>query len=1823
MGNPVIAPARGIASSEHWGAVCKDCQRRGDEASFKYPDTWVRDVVERGGTRSDRCPVCRKTHVLDARSFAAPYVDIDTIGSVTDPKFPTGPLGGLGPLPTEHVRVEVQSDLGAYDFGLKDANILNLLHELQQKQVAIVVAGTGTGKSTFLPYRLLVPPEGAPLHLAAHGPIVVTEPRRAAAIDTATFVATKLHQSTVGAGSDIGYRVQHEPAYDSACRLLYVTDGSLINWLRDGSFKRFGAIMVDEAHERSKNIDSILGLLREILPRHPRLKLIVASATIDAEFFVEYFGGPGAVFRMDVPAYKQWGYGRPLWPLKEIDDEFLAHLDWQKVGPSEEDLRDLTRRFAELRVVTGPIEPGPRFANWRDRMPEIVADQVLKILDGTEWGDILAFLPGKNTINTAIERIRAGLERRPNGDKVDVFELLRTSPEHIQRQARGEKVDPTRRRVVVSTNIAETSLTIDGITFVIDSGLIHQSEWNVETATKRLPAVAHSQDGVRQRWGRVGRKAPGWVFPLYTEEQFQKVLPEHTPPESTRDDLEQFALMAIAAGVSAAREFVWPAAFERKSETSNPADEASRKIFQRELERATQALVTRGAVDMDGDLTPAGRELQAFSGSMGHAMALILADRMACAIEMATALPLLSDFTIVGKLLIFDRRWEVTRRNQARRIHEATRSGCIDDLDVVLKVYAAWEAQPDPVAWAEEHLVSHEALLKARRARDELLDPLSSGRKSNEVRRVLPELAPRVRAILSRVLTDHTYYRGASGWLPLLPRGERRTWDLDSQAHCVAAERVIAFQRAAARNARVWLANLVQASEWAVDIPGSWVDFALEAAQRLRGSSGMLGTTLDAHLALTQEWHIDRSYIVEVVEEAGGPVLRAIRALGSAPVLGSVTEVIFADAVGEAASSTNDVIDGDLPEEISDGVDETTIVANADSELLDATDIVTTQEAIGDTEASTDLLPQVIEADLESTIVGGDIAALAPAGVVDPTQEAQFVTLEDIEAPDEEDVDPWYSVDASVTARHQTPIEVEDVPVTTPKFRVLDGILPAGESCVRVVGYEGLGEQRLLLVVPERDERLIEDRMPIVFMAGQEVIVRAIEAVSGWGQPFLVATETQTGIEVVLEYTDLTFNRYDQHITQEIPPGSSFPVTLTGFDRTYRTLRASRLDQIHDDLMAALQSEDGTRFICPARLDTSNALGQVQCTLERGDPTTGLVHRYDVWRSILNRGKVLSTQGRRLIAHLSIPKSNGGDRVATLGCDKVPEGLAEMLEGSLVWDEKRKVLSTGPLMSPDLRDLLIALDSNSEWRVGIEQLWHASNMLAVVAVEPASADDVQEYLYQLRDRFSLGRSVTGRIKNIDTRRGVFVELEDGLDGLAYKDKIGPEGVIDPGRYFSVNDQVEVTIEGVNERGQIQLAMPTAAVPGKLDQLRMLFPSDAIVIGTVNKIDSNLGVFVTLEDGISALAHRDKISPHGVINPSEYFSVNEQVEVTIEGVNERGQIQLAMPNAKIPSRLDQLRGRFASGGILIGTVNNVVDTLGVFVTLNDGLAGLAHRDKIGPEGVLRPSRYFAKGQQVEIRVDSVNERGQIQLAIPNAAIPRKTDQFLELFPPGSTVTGTINNVVTNLGVFVTLEGGISALAHQDKIGPHGVIDPLQHFRKGQQVDVRIDGKNDRQQIQLSMPGVSIPPQFEQQQAPYPSGSEATRKVNNVAHLAMFVIIVVLFLLGGVLLLPLFTSTNNDSEASSPSTPIHPTSVSQNPDQRQVCVLYNNKEGFTKVNVREDARLDAAVVASLPNNTRVYIDNSVVARNRDGFRWIKIEIVDTNQEGWVVNEKVLCQ
>lgn len=856
----VDTPDRGLGDTLFRDVRCKDCLREqltapstpgasqvsDGDAHFVYSEAWAVKVLDRGGSRTDRCARHRREHRQAIQGIAVAYIDLATIGSVPDGTNPTGPLGGLGEVPAPHRPQPVSVDLSRFQFGMTDDDIRKALTKLADPRTRVLVlkAGTGTGKSTFGPYRLMNPPrerasDEALLQLTKLGPIIVTEPRVHATTGVARFVGEKLvagckwkvcnlhgrfvpardidpgnpegpdHAGPVtdaciitdcsdhiGPGYPVGYQVKDDKKQDDSCQLIYVTDGTMVNWLRDGRLSKIGTVIVDEAHERSVNIDFILGELKRQLPRYPHLRVIVTSATFDKDFFINFFGGPDVVASMDVPAAKSFGYGTPLFPYADLESRARGvppcicppgdtrHEDsgsdkydnWLKAhwpAGSEADIAN----YGDLAAITRQLEhlryDGPLCDDldaWRKHMPFALVNQVVRMVSSLHTmaipGDILAFLPTENLIVAAVSEIEAAIKDSPT----DVFALIGSMPKNLQAEALAARPPGARRKVVIATNLAETSLTVEGVRFVVDSGIIAQSTWDHTAASGRVTTKPHSQAGIRQRWGRVGRDTPGWVFPLYTAEQFAQ-LPYDTPPAASRENLEKLVMTAKAGGVDNIDDFDWPI---KHSVRKDQSDVDSHDNFVAELSRASQALRINGIVDEDGHLTPFGKEVQRFSVAgtpPASALAVMFADQLACVPEVITALTLLDTQDLIGKnnLLLDNSEWPPLLRAEAALRRRALFQGCSDDLDLVLRVAAAWD-RADPTRppweatdrrrdWCWHWWLNPEVLQKSAESRHETLIALSPAMKEDVKRFIDVRLIERARAILSRAMTSLQYQK--------------------------------------------------------------------------------------------------------------------------------------------------------------------------------------------------------------------------------------------------------------------------------------------------------------------------------------------------------------------------------------------------------------------------------------------------------------------------------------------------------------------------------------------------------------------------------------------------------------------------------------------------------------------------------------------------------------------------------------------------------------------------------------------------------------------------------------------------------------------------------------------------------------------------------------------------------------------------------------------------------------------------------------------------------------------------------------------------------
>src|SRR4051812_29103307 len=350
---------------------------------------------------------------------------------------------------------------------------------IRDHQVVIVAGGTGSGKPPQLPKICLE------LGRGVHGMIGHTQPRRIAARSVAERIAEEIGTPL---GETVGYQVRFTDRSSRDSLVKVMTDGILLAELQhDRSLSAYDTIIIDEAHERSLNVDFLLGYLKQLLPRRPDLKVVITSATIDPERFAEHFadanGKPAPIVEVSGRTYPVEVRYRPL--VEESDD-----LDEE----GELVVRDQTEAIV-------------------DAVRELVAEGP---------GDILVFLPGEREIRDTADALADVADQRT--EVVPLYSRLSAAEQHRV------FAPHTGRRVVLATNVAETSLTVPGIRYVVDTGVARISRYSVRTKVPRLPVEAISQASANQRSGRCGRLGPGVAIRLYSEEDFEG-RPEFTDPE--------------------------------------------------------------------------------------------------------------------------------------------------------------------------------------------------------------------------------------------------------------------------------------------------------------------------------------------------------------------------------------------------------------------------------------------------------------------------------------------------------------------------------------------------------------------------------------------------------------------------------------------------------------------------------------------------------------------------------------------------------------------------------------------------------------------------------------------------------------------------------------------------------------------------------------------------------------------------------------------------------------------------------------------------------------------------------------------------------------------------------------------------------------------------------------------------------------------------------------------------------------------------------------------------------------------------------------------
>ena len=756
---------------------CKDCDR-----DVVVSDRVFRLMRERGESLPERCDVHRPSHRQQVREIKAPYFEMEWI-----PESEFSVFDYYESLHTPHGdrhrrEVEVSPDNTGMRIRITDEYIKQLYRLLKQNQVVVLASPTGTGKSVYVLYRLLEAPDEETKTftdwLIRQGQVVQTQPLTEAVQRTPMTISQRLlGESRVGALCALGLRHRGKELgidYDPHNLGIIVTDGSLRNWIREGHLGQYSLIMIDEAHKRSVNIDSLLALLRHKLPLYPHLKVIISSATIAVEEFRVSFETEG--IRVGVLDLSE--------TLGE-EINYVVHF-WDGIvdGPCNCWLcTSIGRKFSWQQESEPPDEK---------RLPVAVSDLVVDILRETDSGGILVFLPGQAVIEDVARLIEEKKhDMDPTGENIPVIPVYRRlGEEEVTRcfNQMGKK-----RRVLVTTDIAETGHTFGDITYVVDSGLIKESQWDRTTESSSLPIVPHSQAGCKQRWGRTGRIRKGYVYCLYTSEDWEGRA-KQTKAEVFRSNLEDYLLTLRASGVVGEVPFV--------------GEVDDQESLQAEVQRADSALKRAGFVDDRGRVTERGIELFRVPLSAFDKALLDVADEANCLVEMATALVMMRTeegeprtgaalYNRTNGLLLWDARWAAVTKAAVQAIHQGLKAGCDDDLEFVLKLVACYQqAKKRSLGeeWAERHFVNYKTLQSALSQRDELIDIYRARVFEGEVRELDLGMMDRTRAVLlSLLLPDrlvkmspqdgvYAYQMVGSGELGVLSPHSVGHWSHDDQA---------------------------------------------------------------------------------------------------------------------------------------------------------------------------------------------------------------------------------------------------------------------------------------------------------------------------------------------------------------------------------------------------------------------------------------------------------------------------------------------------------------------------------------------------------------------------------------------------------------------------------------------------------------------------------------------------------------------------------------------------------------------------------------------------------------------------------------------------------------------------------------------------------------------------------------------------------------------------------------------------------------------------------------------------------------------------------
>ncbi|KGO75560.1 Helicase, C-terminal [Penicillium italicum] len=569
---------------------------------------------------------------------------------------------------------------------------------LREQDVMLLVGETGSGKSTQIPQFLVdefwcrpVPTQinrdGKTEKKMVGGCIAITQPRRVAAISLARRVAEEMGTplGSHSPASKVGYSVRFDTSTSPSTRVKFLTEGMLLQeMLHDPNLTKYSAIVVDEVHERGINVDLILGFLRNLVSGKKEgrggvpLKVVVMSATADMESLTDFF---------------QQGFKQPE-PQQKAIEGAGAEAEAEKMDTSSPKDISVCRIKGRQFAVKTIYSPAP--------VHDFV-DAALKIIFQIHQkepmpGDILVFLTGQETVE-ALEHLvnEYAMSMDPSLPKILVLPLFAALPQAAQQRVFAP-APPRTRKVVLSTNIAETSVTVSGVRHVIDCGKAKVKQFRTRLGLDSLLVKPISKSAAIQRKGRAGREAPGQCFRLYTEKDYL-ALDETNTPEILRCDLSQALLNMKARGVDDIVGFPF---------LTRPPREA--------LEKALLQLLNINALEDDGKISAVGLHIAKLplTPTLGRVLLAAAENGPECLIDVIDIISCLS----VENIFLNTTSEEKKEAAEAARRDLYRREGDHLTMLMTVRVYAAEQA--DRKAWAERHLVSHRAMQSVMDVRKQL-----------------------------------------------------------------------------------------------------------------------------------------------------------------------------------------------------------------------------------------------------------------------------------------------------------------------------------------------------------------------------------------------------------------------------------------------------------------------------------------------------------------------------------------------------------------------------------------------------------------------------------------------------------------------------------------------------------------------------------------------------------------------------------------------------------------------------------------------------------------------------------------------------------------------------------------------------------------------------------------------------------------------------------------------------------------------------------------------------------------------------------------------